>query len=304
MKRILIICCFFGVLACESTGVVGGEQKEFTTDAPPADSTTVYLCLTDEQSLLMEKYFEPVLLDRIDEYVHAYNSIETAQDFEKNYRDGKALFNELYDALGTPKTSYLQELAAKEEYWDPIAILDELQQMNGLIGPVEISCAAECTDLDFYFDLAKMAEKAKVSADKADDDFMALVIFIEGSEYGYAGYPGFKTWYVQTWDYGGYSMLGNGVFSEAVERVMKFEKNHALFQDEMVLFRRDFVQSLVWELTYGLSRDKVLNEFDDLLGSGYFTDEEKAEIKTVYEKIKSGDETLQFDCETGDCVYG
>jgi hypothetical protein len=302
-----VVLVTMGMQACQSGDAVTGEQKEFLTDSPPADSTAqvlVYSSFTEDETLMLEKYFEPALLAKLDQYVGAYDGLATAQDFEKNYRDGKALFQELYDALVTPKTNYLKELAAEEEYWMPVTILEELEQMNGLIGPIQISCAAECTDLDFLFDLEELKQKTLSTTGNADDDFIDLVMFIEDGQYGYAGYPGFKVWYVQTWDYGGYTMLGNGVFSDAVKRTEQFENKHDLFADELKAIHEDFVNSLTWDGTFGLSKEQVLEEFATLLKKDFFTKEEKTLLKESFEKIKTETEGYQFGCETGDCTFG
>jgi hypothetical protein len=305
----LVVWMILGMQACQSGDTVTGEQKEFVTDSPPADSVVAaHVSFSEEETLLLEKYFEPVLLAKLDNYVAGYDALATAADFEKNYNEGMALFAELYEALTVPKTGYLkakfEELGQEDENFYPVDLLSEYDGLNGMLGPVMISCAAECTDLDFLYDLEAMLEKAKATSGNADEDFMELVLYIENNTAGYAAYPGFKVWYVQTWDYGGYSMLGNGVFTDAVKRTMAFEKEHNLFAAQIAAIHGDFINSLTWDTSFGLSKEDVLKEFDALMKTGFFTKEEKEVLKESREKIQNGAEGYQFDCETGDCSYG
>jgi len=297
---------FFTLLSCQNTGDANGElQNEFLTESSAASDseTAIYGAFSEELTEQLKNYFSPEMISRLDQYVLNFNQMTTDADFEKNYADGEKLLLDLFNELEAPKTEYLLGLMAENEYWSAMEVLDELREFNGQFGPIEISCVAECTQLDFLFDLKVMSEKAKTTTGKADDDFMDLVVFIEG-DYGTATYVGgFKSWEIQMNDYNGHSLIGGGILPEAINKWIQFDKTYKSFPVYMTSIRKDFVAGLSWGFIYGYSKEKVVEEYDQILALNYFTEEELKGIKIQYNEIKKGSKELQFNCETEDCDY-
>jgi len=300
--KFLVIIPF--LIACgNGEPTVGGEQKEFITDSAPAADSTMVPGVSDETRQGLSDYFSEKVIQEIDQFLMHYNAALTDTDFEKAYLEGKALLGVMYDDLANPQTSYLRELAVKQEYWSPVEILDELQEFNGQLGPIEISCVAECSELDFVFDLQAMLEKSKQTTGSGDEDFLTLLISIDG-DYGYAGYNGFKSWFNQTWDYGGSSLVGDGTLLACVKNYMEYKKKYVLFQSELQLIHEDFVDALQNGSSYNYAQQKILKEYDQVLNLKIFTPEEEKGIREHYKAIQKGGEPFQFECETADCTYG
>lgn len=295
----------FLIFSClNSAEETSGEIKEFITDAPPTEDSLSESGITQGLKDSLANYFTQVLVDRIDKYISAYNTLSTTEEFEKNYHEGMAIFLEMEIQLNDPKTEYMIAKSKEEEDWYPVDILSEIEDFNGRLGPIEFSCAAECTALDFLFDLTVLREKAKGTEGDGDDHFMNLVISMEG-DYGYAAYPGFKSWFNQTWDLGGSSDIGNETLLGCIQSCQKFEKNYPdLFKNEIAEIHINFVDALVYGYIYSYDQETILGEYDKILKLNFFTSNEKKQIKTHYEEIKTGAEPFQFMCETGDCTYG
>jgi len=303
-----VIIVIFTLASCGGNNDQLGEQKEFiNTESDNEDNQnegeTDYVSFDYETSRELEKYFAKDVLTKLDNSVSSFNDISTDTDFENYYNDAKKLFSDLYDALSKPATKFLIDLASKNEYWDPVDIIYDLQEFNGKIGPIQISCAAECSDIDFYFDLQILRKKAKESSGKADDDFMDLLISIEG-DFGYAGYPGLKMWDFQTWDYGGASLIGNQLLFQTIEKKQKFEKKHKLFKAQMALFHADFLHSLSYSYIYQFNKEKVLKEFDQIINLNYFKGGELEDVIKLREMIENEEEGIQLGCENGNCEFG
>jgi hypothetical protein len=302
LKLFLFFTPFLGACANQNEQV-GGEQKEFITDAAPGTDSLAAGTFSIELKADLSDYFSQQVIDELDRFVTSYNSMKTDADFEKMYHDGKNVMTAVYADLDDPKTDYLLKLSGRQEYWSSIEILEELQEFNGKLGPLEISCVAECTELDLVFDLTDMREKSKATAGEGDDDFINLVISIEG-DYGFAGYYGFKSWYNQTWDYGGSSLIGNDTLLQCIERYMEYEAAYDLFEPELALIYTDFANALQNNNTFNYSQEIILKEYDAILKLNFFKPEDTEKIKEHYKAIKAGGDPFQFECETGECTYG
>lgn len=305
----LVTCTFLitVLISCSENHVdSGGEQKEYITEsAPESDSVVVlYDAFNEQINQKLANYFSPQLLADLNLYVHHFREMKTETEFEANYREGMELFTRMDEELYNPVTDYLINLSKDYEYWEPAeVILDDLQKMNGQIGPIDFSCTAECTTLDYTYSMESLNEKSKLTSGKADDDFIKLLTYIEGP-YGYAGYPGFKIWFEQTWDLGGMSLLGDGSMLEALQQLINLQKSTKLFADEIELIKQDALNDLAYGFIYKFSPEAVLKEYDDILELNLFSGKDLESIQKQYNAIKTGGEGFQFNCENGDCAFG
>lgn len=283
-----------------------GTQKEFTTESAPEEDTLVIpaVGITAEIRLELEKYFSTDLCVKIENYVSDFDTLSSDAAFQNNYREGRNISDEMTEQLNKPVTSYLKKLAKGKEYWYPVdEIFGDLEIFSDQLGPLVISCVAECTEIDMTYDLLKMQRKAQETLGNADDDFMKLLVSIDG-EFGYAGCVGFKSWFNQTWDLGGSSLLGDGQLLSIIKATIQYKKNHKLFNEELKLLKSDYLDALSWGSSYQFTPEKILVEFEAILALDYFTNEELVEINELYERIKNRDTSFQFDCENQDCSYG
>jgi hypothetical protein len=302
MRNFYFIPVLFFVFSCgNSTEEIGGEIKEFITDsAPEIDSTGVSPIIADSVMTEMQLYFSSDMIATIESYLINYENAQTDTALQQNYLDGLKICESLSEEFDTPKTERVEQLVADGTIY---ALYEALQYFNGKLGPLYFTCVAECTELDFCYDLKIFKEKATLTNGKSDDDFVELLHFVQG-DFGYAGYFNFKVWDKQYWDYGGSNTLGDGKVLKVIKRIQKFETTHQIFSEQVTLIRADVVDMLTSSHAYEYSVEEVLAEYNKIFKLNYFSGEELEAIQTKYNEIKTAPETFQFDCEAGNCSFG
>lgn len=301
--------------ACSSGEQEQGQQLEYnTTEIEPeieSDSTELsvevennFLAFSDRAAKEFPKYFCSELMYELDDYLHEYNNLSTDIEFQSNYEKGIELFSKMYDAFDSPKTEYLLKLKDESEWWSPVdAVLSDLENLEGELGPIVFSCVAECTEMDFIYNQKQLEEKAKTTNGQSDDDFIALSIFNDG-DYGCYSCWSWKSWFYPTWDLGGSSLLGEGIMLESIRMYMDFIDKYDNFEIEMKTIKDNYVDELGWTHSYMYSQEKVLAEYEEIFNLNLFSGEDLQKIMDTKTKIEAEDSEIQFDCETGDCSYG
>jgi len=299
---------FFSLISCQ-TGTTddGGTQKEFITDAPPEviDSTLApapMLLLVDSTKTELQKYFNADLIQRIENYFTEYNAVNSDTAFQKNYDTGVDLCKAMTLYFQDPQTNYVKDLMSEDEY-ELYYLHSEMKELNGQLGPIYVTCVAECSEMDFCFDLNFLNKKAKLTNGNADDDFMDILLYVEG-DFGYAGYFDFKVWTKQYWDYGGSNLLGRGVMFDAVRRTKTFKNTHSLFSEQIQIVHQDFLEELTTAHSFEYTKEEVLAEIDKIINLKYFDSDALKVILKHYELIDAGGEYFQFNCSSGECSFG
>ncbi|MBK9591825.1 MAG: hypothetical protein IPO32_10065 [Crocinitomicaceae bacterium] len=302
MRIFYFIPVFLIVFSCgNSTEEIGGEMKEFMTDAAPeTDSSNVFTGISDSVITQMQRYFSSELIDAIETYVVNFETSLTDTALQQNYSNGIKLCKDIYDYFSDPKTDHSKELLAGGDIY---SLYEELQYFNGKLGPLHFTCVAECTDLDICYDITIFKAKAATTNGKADDAFSEILHFVQG-DFGYAGYFDFKVWDIQYWDYGGSNKLGDGTVLDVIKRIQKFETTHQIFGEQVALIRADVVDMLTSPHAYEYSLEEVLAEYNKIFKLNYFSGEELEAIQKQYNEIKSTPENFQFNCEEGNCTFG
>ncbi|UKN00089.1 hypothetical protein K6119_10105 [Paracrocinitomix mangrovi] len=263
----------------------------------------------DSNNELFSKYFGEKLIAKIDNYMSTYESLQTAKEFEKCYDQGKDLFKDLFDAYYNPQTEYMKKLKKDNEneygFYDPVNILDnEFFDMTGKMGPIVFTCVAECTEIDFTYDQEKLLEKAKLTEGNDDELFLEYATEIYGPNWTSGSFE-WPVWYVQTWDYGGSSKIGDGTLKKYIKKHQELESKLNLFSVKMKYIKDHMLEELSHVGSYMKSKEMVLKEYDEILEMDFFNEEEKTKIRDARAKLEGETEDyIQFNCESGDCSYG
>lgn len=77
-----------------------------------------------------------------------------------------------------------------------------------------------------------------------------------------------------------------------------------MFKTEILKIREDFSDGLIYGSSYMLSKEKVLSEYDKIFELDFFDGTTLIEIKKHYTELQAGGESIEFECETNDCIYG
>ena len=123
---------------------------------------------------------------------------------------------------------------------------------------------------------AEVAEKASKTRGRADDDFIDLNIQLypmDSIEYFYPVY------FMQTWDYGGHSLLGEGKHMEILSSANEVMAKHSgVFDAELNQIKDELIQDLTASPQgYWYEKSRILSEIDKIM---------KAELGILTEKDK------------------
>ncbi len=233
-------------------------------------------------NLLMEKrlisLFGRNLADSMATYRQHFNAIQQATDFEQVYREGTAL-----------RDAVVRIMDDKIAVTDPNELPDLFwleQAMPGFVSQL----VAEGTAYYLFWDYKILLQKVNKTAEKTDNDFinLAITLFPEDSvEYFY------PAWFIQTWDYGGSSLLGRGVHHQVLEKMDKMLQNSDLFAPEIrqwkTLLFNDITQP---DVSYWEKQEKILAELDTILVENYpiLTNADKIALQTRRKQFENPEE--------------
>lgn len=290
------------MFACTS-GETGptGEQKEFLTESEPlADSVIADMPLSDSIKTELGRFFSPESVQGIADVLNGFSFCDTDTAFQEVYAEAMTLILVLNAEFENPPSDESKRLL---EDGNQFALYEKLKTFNGVITPLVVGCVAECTLVDFSLDLKWLALLAKETRGMADDEFMELLLLVEG-DYGYAGRTDFKVWDVPYWDYGGANRLGDGIVLEVVKMLQRIHVPDQLFADALSEVHDDVFQMLSSDHAYEFSHEEVLAEYTKILRLNYFTGDELDAILRQVDMLRSAPDKYQFNCSTGDCVFG
>lgn len=166
----------------------------------------------------------------------------------------------------------------------------DLRWLQEAIPGYHFGVAAEGTIYYFYRDLKAFADKADNTRGKADDDFMALNIQLfprDSIEYFYPVY------FMQTWDYGGHSLLGEGKHFEVLTSANEFMAKHpGAFEAEINKIKDDLIQDLTASPQgYWYEKSRILSEIDKIIQAelGILTEKDKIAIAEQKKRMQDPD---------------
>lgn len=232
-------------------------------------------------NLLMEKRLQTLfgkqLADNIKAYRIDYQNIKSASDLALAYRKGISLRDTMailmQDRITVSDPSEVPDL-----FW-----LKET--MPGFVSQL----VAEGTAYYLFWNYKQLITKAKATTETPDDDFvqLAVALFPEDSvEYFY------PAWFLQTWDYGGSSLLGRGTHLALLKKMDETLQKSDLFASEI----KDWKQLLINDITdasvnYWESSEKIKKELDDIISLNF-------NILTEADKIALATRRKQFEKPT------
>jgi len=197
--------------------------------------------------------FGPELANDIQQYRMAYHSINSSKDLASTYRQGLKI-----------RDSIVQILHNTAEVIDPVepANLDWLEQaMPGF----KTQLVAESTKFHLFVDYKEFDKKAKLTPKKEDDAFIDLNLQIYASDSTEHFYP---NWFIQTWDYGGHSLLGSGEHFKVLQHIDELKTVTPLFNPELLTIKTALLNDLTAEwVTYWESQRDIQKELTQIVKS-------------------------------------
>lgn len=126
---------------------------------------------------------------------------------------------------------------------------------------------AEGTSYYLFTDYKQFLELSRQTPEKYDDEFMDICTHIypvDSIEYF------FPAWSIQTWDYGGNSLLGRDIHHDILGRLDHFRKSCDFFQQEVLGFKQMILDDITnADVTYWESQENILKEINSILKENY-----------------------------------
>lgn len=256
-----------------------GEVSDFTTriklrgitfDEPwlkvsTADNTVgwiyagaIHLGTTPDSELgkiLREKrlinLFGPEGADRIRAYRSDFHRMTTAKEVLATYQTGRQIREEFVDQLEEKIDAYNTTIQP-DLFWLEEALPGFVPQL-----------VAEGTAYYLFEDYRQWIKKAKATKELVDDQFVEFKIQafpMDSIEYF------FSAWQIQTWDYGGSSLLGRGFHFALLQAANQLVEQAHPLRGEILEVKRSIIEDILQPAnTFWESKEKVLIEVDNIL---------------------------------------
>ena len=191
-------------------------------------------------------------------------SVEVLETFFQSWQVGEANFyqNTLMNAYNDPnafedwQTEHFFRLALQltdnllvEPTYSSMIANEKLSRFTttdlGVWG-IDSICVAECTEPGFALNLEEFQAIALKTTTTADDDFFSLLQSYYGYAYALDGEVwGWPTFFQLTWDYGGYSLLGEGKHLQLLLQLEQYQQQHGgyLLRSPLTVFAQ-YVQDM------------------------------------------------------------
>jgi hypothetical protein len=222
----------------------------------------------------MNSFFDKKITDRIKTYNKQWQLSKSSTAFADTYLLGEKTQREINEILSN-----------KIGIDDPQKLVDMSWLENSFKG-FQNSLVAEGTTFNIFKDFKIMYAKAKETEGTEDDDFITFQFHInelDSVEYFY------KSFFIQTWDYGGHSLLGQGKHYNLLNEVNDLLGNSKLFEKPILKIKNEILNDISAEyITYWESTDKILEEMKKIVSADFdfLTKEDKILIKTRYQQFK------------------
>lgn len=222
----------------------------------------------------------------VKDYQSDFDNIKTEAEFQEFYAN-------MIDQLRIIDSIVFKDVEFESNEYGDMFYAEHFGLAEALPGG-DMIYVAEGTEYDYTRYFPALIRKAKTTEGTADDEFLELMVMANDYEIEYF----FKSWFVQTWDYGGYSLLGKGIHTKVLDKMDACLANSTLFADQINELKNYLVNDILDAEGYGLSQSKVVAEVSNIIKKDYavFTADEKAKLKKRLEVLKKGDD-ISFDME-------
>lgn len=202
----------------------------------------------------LEKFFGAAIVAQIETYQREFKETKTDKEFAVLYRKNK----KLGDAMNMKFSEFFELSDFDSQYPDLFWIDDPIPGMT-------LSLVAEGTMYQVFTNIPDFEQKAKSTSGNLANEFMKIVKVMHDGEIEYY-YP---TWFLQTWDYGGYSLLGQGKHLAMLNRLEKLSGKSDLFQPEIRTIKTELIKDITEREDYGENSETILTELDDIINGAY-----------------------------------
>jgi len=231
--------------------------------------------------------FGKSLADDVDHYRKNYNNANTAEAFAKVYDEGIELRDNFVRLLEDKIEVNHDQLP--DLFWLKQAVPGYIPQL-----------AAEGTIYYLFNDYKQFQQKAKSTSGTEDDEMAQLFFQVHDMDSIERFYP---VWFMQTWDYGGHSLLGRGIHVKLFDEMERLNKQSKFFAKPITDLKNKLVsditeqQSAYWE-----KKDKVIAELKKIIATDYtlFTKEDRVLLESRMKMMeRAAENKIEFGAREG-----
>lgn len=233
--------------------------------------------INDAQELLKKRltsFFGSSITQELVAYQQAFHNISSSDDFQATFQRGA----DLRDTL-------LRTLSVRIQVEDT-EVMPDLSWLETAIPGYQTSIVAEGTEYYLFADFKDWNQKAQATNSAIDNEFIDLCFLVHAADSVEYFYP---SWYLQTWDYGGHSLLGQGQHKKILEKMDRIIQQDRLFQTQIDRIKEDLINDMINpDVSYWESQSKILAELDAIIAADFqiLTEKDKIALKTRRQMFK------------------
>jgi hypothetical protein len=205
-----------------------------------------------------DSFFGPGTAMRVNQYIVDFQKVSDAASFAQIYREVGVLADTINVVLSD--RILLDNLSSEEAYPD-------LSWLNESLPGFVPELVAEGTSYYMFLDFRQWYPLAEKTVEKADNEFLDLMVQVHPMDSVAYFFP---SWFLQTWDYGGNSLLGKGIHLKILEKIEQIQSNTDLFNTEIRSIKESLIGDIIGqdELAYEMPQKDIFNELDQILSRG------------------------------------
>ena len=207
------------------------------------------------QERKLKTIFGNELAQRVLNYKVDFKGANSAEKMADLYKNGTILRDTLVEYL-TNRITYENEDVSPDLFW-----------LNKMLPGFIVQLAAEGTVYYFYWDYKQLAAKAKETKGNKDDKFIELCLKVNEVDSIESFFP---SWFLQTWDYGGNSLLGRGTHKKVLSYMDEIYTPEHIFAKEITAFKENLINDITnKDVEYWEGQSKILAELDEIIKADF-----------------------------------
>ncbi len=191
------------------------------------------------------------------QYLKDFQDISDAATFASVYRKAAILVDTLNEAISD--RVMLDNLTADEP-------LPDLSWLETMLPGFTLEQVAEGTTFYFFRDFRVWYPLAEKTASEEDNEFLDLMVHVHPMDSVAYFFP---SWFLQTWDYGGNSLLGKGIHLSVLKKMDQLNNKSNLFKEEVLIIKENLLQDIIGhnDHSYEMPQSDILKELDQILSA-------------------------------------
>jgi len=211
-----------------------------------AESDTVW-----RQQIHLKALFGESLTEEIYAYETDFQSVERLEDFVAVYRKGQQLTDTLLHFMER-RLPMQERLPLPDMFW-----------LEKWLPGYEMQVVAEGTAYQFFENYKAWLALARRTPAQDDDAYLAVCLETYARDSIEYYYP---AWFIQTWDYGGHSLLGRGIHRKVLAEMNQMAQSTGLFKDNLQALKEQLLEDIMQsEEGYWERSEAILAELDSIL---------------------------------------